>query len=70
MKERGALTNTLKQNFIKLSIQWDILLNPHSGYVKLDAYLLQFLCHMTSDVKFSNMLFFLVYIYIVFEYYY
>ena len=29
------------------------LLNPHSGYVKLDSYLLQFLCHVTSDVKFS-----------------
>ena len=27
------------------------LLNVHSGYVKIDAYLLQFLCHMTSDVK-------------------
>ena len=25
-------------------------LNPHDGYVKSDNYLLQFLCHMTSDV--------------------
>ena len=38
------------------------LLNPHSEYVKIDAYLLQFLGHMTSDVKFSHMLFFLIYI--------
>ena len=35
------------------------LLNPHSRHVKIDACILQFLCHMTSDVKFSNMLFFL-----------
>ena len=28
------------------------LLNTHSGDVKIDAYLLQFLCNMTSDVKF------------------
>ena len=36
------------------------LLNPLSGYVKIDAYLPQFLCHMTSDGKFSHMLFFLI----------
>ena len=30
-----------------------VLLNPHSGDVKTDAYLLQFLCNMTSDVKIS-----------------
>ena len=30
-----------------------VLLNPHSGDVKVDAYLLQFLCNMTSDVKIS-----------------
>ena len=35
------------------------LLNPHSTYGKIDAYLLQFLCHMTSDVNFSHILFFL-----------
>ena len=29
---------------------------------KRDAYLLQFLCHMNSDVKFSQMLFFLIHI--------
>ena len=34
------------------------LLNRHRGYVKLDDYLLHFLCHMTSDVKFWHMLFF------------
>ena len=38
-----------------------LLLNPHSGYVKIEAYLLQFLCHVSSDVKFSHMLFFLIY---------
>ena len=38
------------------------LLYPHSGYIKIDAYLLQFLCHRTSDVKFSHILFFLIYI--------
>ena len=32
---------------------------PHSGYFNIDVYLLQFLCHMTSDFKFSHMLFFL-----------
>ena len=26
------------------------LLNPHSGYVKIDMCPLQFLCHMTSDI--------------------
>ena len=35
------------------------LINPHSRYVRLDAYLQQYLCHMTSDVKFSQMIFFL-----------
>ena len=35
------------------------LLNPHSGQVKLDAYLPQFLCHMTFYVKFLHMFFFL-----------
>ena len=29
-----------------------------SGYFKIDAYLIQFLCHMTSDVRFPHMLFF------------
>ena len=33
------------------------LLNPHRGYVKIDAYLLQLLCNMTSDVKFLHMFF-------------
>ena len=42
-------------------------LNPHGGYVKIDAYLLQFLCHMTSDAKFSHMLFFLIYIGLFYE---
>ena len=32
-------------------------LNPHDGYVKSDNCLLQFLCHMGSEVKFSLMLF-------------
>ena len=27
-------------------------LNPNGRYFKSDNYLLQFLCHMTSDVKF------------------
>ena len=31
------------------------------------AYLLQFLCHMTSDVKFLDMLFFLIYIGLFYE---
>ena len=43
------------------------LLNLHSGYVKIDAYLLQFFCHMTSDVKFSPMLFLLIYIGLFYE---
>ena len=30
------------------------LLNPQSGYIKIDAYPLQILCHTTSDVKFSH----------------
>ena len=34
-------------------------LNPHSGYVKLEYYLLQFLLHVTSDAKFLQKLFFL-----------
>ena len=38
------------------------LLNPHSRYVKVDADLPQFLCHMTSDVKFSHMLISLIYV--------
>ena len=38
------------------------LLNPESRYVKIDANLVQFLCHMTSDVKFLHMPFFLIYI--------
>ena len=33
------------------------LLNRHGRYVKLNSYLLQFLCHMTSDVKYLHMLF-------------
>ena len=33
------------------------LLNPHRGYVKIDAYLLQLLCNMTSDVKFLHVFF-------------
>ena len=36
-----------------------VLLNPHSRCVKIDACLLQFSCHMTSDVKFWHMIFFL-----------
>ena len=35
------------------------LLSPHSGYVKIDSYLLQFLYHVTSDIKFSRIFFFL-----------
>ena len=35
------------------------LLSPHSGYVKIDSYLLQFLYHVTSDIKFSHVFFFL-----------
>ena len=31
-----------------------------SAYVKINSHLLQFLCHMTSDVKFSQVLFFLI----------
>ena len=38
------------------------LLSPHSGYVKIDSYLLQFLYHVTSDIKFSHVFFFLIYI--------
>ena len=33
----------------------DSLLNPHSGYVKLESYLLEFLSHVTSNVKFLHM---------------
>ena len=32
-------------------------LNPHRGYVKIDAYLLQLLCNMTSDVKLAHVFF-------------
>ena len=28
-----------------------VLLNPQSGYIEVDAYLLQILCHVTFDVK-------------------
>ena len=38
------------------------LLNLHGGYVKINGYLLQFLCHMTSDVKFSELVFWFIYI--------
>ena len=44
--------------FFFLTSRYIQLLNPHSGYVKTDAYLLHILCHMTSDVIFSHMLFF------------
>ena len=30
------------------------LLNPQSGYIKIDAYLLQILYHMIFDVKLSH----------------
>ena len=30
------------------------LLNPQSGYIKIDAYLPQILCHVTSDVRLSQ----------------
>ena len=40
----------------------NLLLNPQNGYVKTDAYLQQFLYHRTSDVNFSHMLFFHIYI--------
>ena len=43
-------------------IRDNLLLNPHSGYVIIDAYLLKLLCHMTCDVKVFYMLFFLIYI--------
>ena len=33
------------------------LLNRHGIYVKLNNYFLQFLCHMTSDVKFCTCFF-------------
>ena len=35
------------------------LLDRHGRYFKLDTYLLQLLCHMTSDVKFLHMFFFI-----------
>ena len=47
--------------FVLLYYQIYCLLNPHSGYVKTDVYLMQFLYHMASDVKFSHMFFFLIY---------
>ena len=34
------------------------LLYLHSGNIKIDAYLLQFLCHMTSGVKFPHVFLF------------
>ena len=43
-------------NVINISIITD-LLNRHDRYVKLNSYLLQFLCSMTFDVKYLNMLF-------------
>ena len=39
------------------------LLNPHGGYVKSDNYLLQFLFHMTSDVK-SLHIFFIYFLFV------
>ena len=59
------LKKSVMENFIfcaKLqpAIPWKTLIK--SAYVKIDAYLLQFLCHMTSDVKCSYMLFLLIYI--------
>ena len=35
-------------------------LNSHGGYVESDIYLLQLLCHMTSDVKFLHIYLFFV----------
>ena len=35
------------------------LLNLHSEYLKLETYLMESLCHVTSDVKFLNIPFFL-----------
>ena len=34
----------------------------HSAYAKIDAYFLQFLCHMTSDVTFPEAFFFFLFI--------
>ena len=34
-------------------------LSLYDGYVKLDTYLLKFLCHMTSDIKFFVHVFFI-----------
>ena len=39
------------------------LLHAPDGYAELDTYFLQFLCHMTSDVKFSaNAFFYLLFL--------
>ena len=37
------------------------LLNQHGRYSKLNTYLLQFLRHMTSDVKYLHMLFLFIF---------
>ena len=54
--------NILKSNFekvIKAKKQrygriFSSSLNPQGGYIKIDAYLLHILCHITSDVKFPH----------------
>ena len=51
------------KTILSINFSWTVkpfkLSNPHSGCRKLDIYLLQFLYHVTSDVKFLLMIFIL-----------
>ena len=71
---RTSLDNCIRENlfftlteYLNICYQFEfsvelvkvVLLKRHNGYVEIDPYLLQLLCHMTSGVNFSHMFFFL-----------
>ena len=49
-----AGTSTIKLKSHGCNFTFYRLLNPQRGYIKIEAYLPQILCHMTSDVKLSH----------------
>lgn len=56
------------ENFKSGEKLMEYFLTLRSEYVKLDTYLLQFLCHVTCEVKFLDMIFVLFTLFLIIIY--